>query len=81
MEGADFCPKGLVGELDSVPQRLKKASPIPAPCPRIHLMTMLILAEKQPEKTEDKMTSKKKAQTFHTDDPDLGSAFKARSGW
>lgn len=27
------------------------------------------------------MTSKKKAQTFHTDDPDLGSAFKARSGW
>ena len=46
MEGGDFCPKGLVRELDSVPQRLKKASPIPAPCPRIHLMTMLILAEK-----------------------------------
>ena len=46
MEGGDFCPKGLVRELDSVPQRLKKASPIPTPCPCIHLMTMLILAEK-----------------------------------
>ena len=36
MEGGDFCPKGLVRELDSVPQRLKKASPISAPCPSIN---------------------------------------------
>ena len=47
MEGGDFCPKGLIRELDSVPQRLEKSFPPPPPhVLHIHFMAMLILAEK-----------------------------------
>ena len=46
MEGGDFCPKGLIRELDSVPQRLEKSFLPPLHVPQIHFMAMLILAEK-----------------------------------